>query len=107
MTNGTSWHIEHREVDGPTLERWFLKTLINDTVFGKYRIGPQSAVVGEPSADLVQVAFGLREFGPAAGLYVSTETAKPFTFHDGVSIYPLIFEKQRIRIRRKVSLLWL
>jgi hypothetical protein len=35
----TRWNVKHMEIDGPLLERWFLKTLINLTFGGEWPIG--------------------------------------------------------------------
>jgi hypothetical protein len=87
------WAVEHLQLDGDLLERWFLKTLINVTLGGKEKIGPKSYTDGEPSPDLVEIAFGLRKFVPNAGLYNSQETGETIDSQDGVSITPF-FDSQ-------------
>src|SRR6266436_2016434 len=49
------------QIDGPTLERWFLKTFINIVYKQCYPIGSPSAKVWTPSCDLVEVAFQRKE----------------------------------------------
>ena len=82
------WHIVRLEIDGAGLERWFLKTLISITAGGKERIGPKSLAPGELSADLVEIAYGLRKFVPNAGLYSSAEMGETITSEDRVTIIP-------------------
>jgi hypothetical protein len=82
------WNKVRLVIDGAGLERWFLKTLINLTVGGKERIGPNSTVPGEPSAGLVEIAYGLRKFVPNAGLYSSLEVGETVNTEDRVTIIP-------------------
>ncbi|MBI4442194.1 MAG: hypothetical protein HY649_02330 [Acidobacteria bacterium] len=62
--------MEHT-VDGPMIERWFLKTLINLEVVGKQGIpiGPYQNNASEPPQELVEIAFGQKQFENGAGLY--------------------------------------
>jgi hypothetical protein len=69
----------HLQIDGDRLERWFFKTLINITVGGKEKIGPKSDTPGEPSSDLVEIAFGHRKFVPNAGLYIIPPANEKFS----------------------------
>lgn len=61
--------IKRFHIDGPPLERWFLKTFINIAYKGTYPIGTQSASPWMPCSELVKIAFGRRKFEPRAGLY--------------------------------------
>jgi hypothetical protein len=61
--------IKRFKIDGPALERWFLKTFINITFKQAYPIGSESAQPWLPPCDLVEVAFGRKQFEPGAGLY--------------------------------------
>jgi len=63
------WTIKEFRIDGRGLERWCVKTLINVTAEGEYRIGRDSEVIGQPSARLVRIAFGQENFRSRAGLY--------------------------------------
>src|SRR5690348_538201 len=56
------WNVKKFRIDGPGLERWCLKTLINLSCNGTLPIGRDSQVVGRPSERLVRVAFGLESF---------------------------------------------
>jgi hypothetical protein len=87
------WNIVRLPVDGEGLERWFLKTLINVTVDGKQKIGPKSKTVGEPSSDLVEIAFGRRKFVPNAGLHSSAEVGETINSEDRVTIAPFFDAK--------------
>ena len=59
------------EIDGRMFERWLLKTLINYEISGDQElpIGPPAIRPGRPPNELVEIAFGMRDFQPAAGLY--------------------------------------
>jgi hypothetical protein len=73
------WSILRYAIDGLLLERWLLKTLINLCINNdKFPIG-ESNIVGKPSDELVNIAFGLAPFPGAAGLY--------FIVNDGYQIY--------------------
>ena len=87
------WTVVHLALDGDGLERWFLKTLINVTTGGKEKIGPKSNTPGEPSSDLVEIAYGHRKFVPNAGLYNSQEAGETIDSEDGVNIAPFFDEK--------------
>jgi hypothetical protein len=49
----TIWNVKRLEIDGPRLERWFLKTLINLSFGGQWTIGVGSHVPGSVARDLV------------------------------------------------------
>ena len=87
------WTVVHLPVDGDGLERWFLKTLINVTTGGKEKIGPKSNMPGEPSSDLVEIAYGHRKFVPNAGLFNSAEAGERIDSEDRVTISPF-FDSQ-------------
>jgi hypothetical protein len=63
------WTLKKFPIDGPRIERWFLKTLINAACHRGSRIGVDSHHAGLPSQSLVEIAFGKRTFEPIAGLY--------------------------------------
>jgi hypothetical protein len=87
------WNIVRLDIDGVLLERWFLKTLINVTAGGIHKIGPNSKVPGEPSPDLVEIAYGRRKFVSDAGLYYSAEAGETITSEDRVTIIPFFDAK--------------
>jgi hypothetical protein len=68
------------DVDGPLLERWFLKTIINLSHGSQWIIGEGSHGVGRASDELVQIAFGKAAFQPKAGLYTAVHDGEKITF---------------------------
>src|SRR5580704_164600 len=56
------WNIKRLAIDGPKMERWFLKTLINLSYERGHPIGRDSRVPGRPSDRLVRVAYGMESF---------------------------------------------
>jgi len=63
------WTVREWCVNGPPLERWFLKTLINLACEGERKIGPDSQEIGQPSQNPVRIAYGWEKFQGQAGLY--------------------------------------
>jgi hypothetical protein len=82
----TRWTFKHMKIDGPKLERWFLKTLMNMSVGGKWIIGPGDYAPGVVPKYLAEVAFGKREFEQGAGMYVAGRKGDTILSQDGVSI---------------------
>jgi len=83
----TSWNVKRMAIDGPRLERWFLKTLINLTFGGEWAIGAGSN--GAPSRELVEVAFGKRRFQHGAGLYLAGRAGEQIDSMDRVTTTPM------------------
>ena len=83
-------------MNGPNLERWFLKTLINIVVVGKERfsIGSYRGDAGEPSRELVEIAFGQKRFERGAGLYFLSHDGLIWEPREGVSCISWIHESQ-------------
>jgi hypothetical protein len=75
--------IERFQIDGPALERWFLKTFINITFKQAYPIGSKSAQPWQPSCDLVEVASGRKQFVPKAGLYFLGDLGEQIISNEG------------------------
>lgn len=92
-TKHIRWTVKRIHIDGRGLERWFLKTLINMTVGGPYRIGTDSIEVGKPSERLVKIAFGLETFKPRAGLYGLGHAGQNLILEEGVLSMPLVNKK--------------
>ncbi len=84
--NVKSFTFMRYSINGRLLERWFLKTLINLAWDGKLIIGPGKHNRGTPSGDLVEIAFGRREFPSPAGLYLSAIIGENITLEDRVNI---------------------
>jgi hypothetical protein len=80
------WSIKRFYVDGPKMERWFLKTLINVACYRGSPIGPDSQTLGLPSKALVEIAFGRKAFEPNAGLYGIFDAPEKRPHTDGISI---------------------
>jgi hypothetical protein len=81
------WNVKRMVIDGPLLERWFLKTLINFSFGGEWPIG--STVKGVPSKELVEVAFGKRQFQNGAGLYLASRAGDQIDSMDLVNFTPM------------------
>jgi hypothetical protein len=72
------------QIDGRALERWFLKTFINIAFKQAYPIGRDSAQPWIPSRDLVEIAFGRKQFEPKAGLYLLAEQGERIESKEGL-----------------------
>jgi hypothetical protein len=94
--SGTRWTIKRYLVDGPKLERWFLKTLINLCHGHGYRVGRDAAEDGDASTNLVEIAFGLQKFQGRAGLYSIVRVGQNIQSDDTVRFAPLIKNQQYI-----------
>ncbi len=64
-----NWPLLVRETDGLLLERWFLKAVINFACLQGRRTGSPDAPAGRPTLELVEIAFGRRQFTKGGGLY--------------------------------------
>ena len=87
------WNIIRRKIDGPVVERWFLKTLINFACQGDQKIGPDSETVGEPSANLVRIVYGLERFEGQAGLYLLASPGQHCELEDRIEYVPMAHPK--------------
>ena len=83
------WNIRRLTIDGPRLERWFLKTLINLSFGGQWTIGLGSHAAGSVSSSLVKIAFGRREFENGAGMYTIARAGQQMDSMDRVNFTPL------------------
>jgi len=83
------WNVQRLTIDGPRLERWFLKTLINVSFGGQWTIGPGSHMAGSVSCNLVEIAFGRRPFENGAGMYTIAAAGQQMVSEDRVTITPL------------------
>jgi hypothetical protein len=84
-----AWNVKRYRIDGPRLERWFLKTLINISFGGQWTIGPGTHTAGCVSCDLVETAFGRRPFGIGAGMYTIAHMGQQVVSEDRVNFTPL------------------
>jgi hypothetical protein len=71
------WAFVRFPIDGPRIERWFLKTLINATSQTDLPIEDNS---------LVEIAFGKKSFEPPAGLYGVFDPPEKRQLFDGISL---------------------
>ncbi|WP_439643871.1 hypothetical protein [Gemmatimonas sp.] len=77
-------------VDGPLLERWFLKTAINATVLlERAAIWAVDETTARPPMALVEMAYGLRPVERPFGLYAAARVGDGFQSQDRVSCHPL------------------
>jgi hypothetical protein len=83
------WNVKRLTIDGPQLERWFLKTLINLSFRGQWTIGVGAHLAGSVSSELVETAFGLRKFEPGAGMYTIARAGQQMDSTDRVNFTPL------------------
>ena len=91
------WTIKHFITDGPRLERWCLKTLINLCCNGPFAIGFDSKVQGKPSDRLVRTAFGFERFSKRAGLYVVSQVGTTSLMQEMVVVMPLISDADTVQ----------
>lgn len=84
------WNVVRYRINGPVLERWFLKTLINLCCDRDYPIGRRSTIVGRPTEQLARIAFGLEPFEHRAGLYFVVRAGMRVDSTETVSFAPLI-----------------
>src|SRR5207245_9876292 len=80
------WTFTKFLIDGPRMERWFLKTLINVAYH------TDSPIEDNP---LVEIAFGKKSFEPHAGLYVVYDPPEKRQIFDAMSLHAL-------RVRNRV-----
>lgn len=92
MTAG-AWDVREYHVDGPMLERWLLKTLINLTYTRDLPIGSLDVEKGCPARGLVEVTFGTRQFTGKAGLYFVLKAGHEVQSDDTVEFSPLVKDK--------------
>ncbi len=87
------WNVVRYTIDGQTLERWFLKTLINISYDGEYPIGGE-CTRGKPTEELVRIAYGLSAFSGIAGLYSVVRVGQNINSTDRIGFSPLIKDKR-------------
>ena len=84
------WTVERKKLGGYFLERWFLKTLINLSFNGPYKVGRESEQFGKPSLRLVRAAFGRDVLRARAGLYGLGHVGQNLEIGDGVRTMSLL-----------------
>ncbi len=78
-------------LDGPLLERWFLKTLINMETAGDQNlaIGPYLDEP-QPTRELVEVVYGKRSLTGNAGLYVVTTLGQTVNMQERIQYVSMV-----------------
>lgn len=87
---------EHFYIDAQKLERWLLKTLLNLSYQGRFKIGTSGTEIGIPPDDLVRICFGLADFPGRAGMYVAAKAGMALQFSDVLEFSPLIKDEHRV-----------
>jgi hypothetical protein len=73
-----NWALMQFTIDGPKLERWCLKTLLNFSFNRQLIIGAGAHQAGSVPAILARIAFGLEEFAEGRGLYTAFRQGETF-----------------------------
>ena len=81
------WTFTKFLIDGPRMERWFLKTLINVAYHTDSPIEDNS---------LVEIAFGKKSFEPHAGLYGVYDPPEKRQLFDGISLNALTVRNRMV-----------
>lgn len=91
------WMRHGFSVDGPGLERWFLKTAINVAIFLK-REPPwaHDPKHGLPPRDVVEMAFGIRPVPRPFGLYTVAAVGDPIVSKEEVRCHMLYAKGKRV-----------
>ena len=78
-----SWLPRVFKIDSRGLERWCLKTMINFSIGQKklFGIGPGNQT-DDVDDELVEIAFGLKDFTVGRGLYVAFQNYETFNLED-------------------------
>ena len=84
------WNIVKHRINGPLLERWLLKTLINICCDQPCPIGRESSIAGRPTDELVRVAFGLEPFRGRAGLSVVVRIGMQLRFQNSITAVTIL-----------------
>jgi hypothetical protein len=66
---GLRWNRRTYSVSGPLLERWLMKTAVNNRFKGDLPLGGAHALPGWPTRELVEMIFGQRQISGRAGLF--------------------------------------
>jgi hypothetical protein len=73
-------------VDGPLLERWFIKTVINGAVRLGLPIGDSGAATNRPTLELCEIVFGQKNPPGHIGLYAAAAEGDKLTMQEEFSI---------------------
>ncbi len=88
--NEQKFKVRHYRFNGPLIERWLLKTLINLCYDDKLFIGSESTLPGRPDDRHVRICFNKDRFSGHAGLYVAAKVGGSFASGPALNFSPLI-----------------
>lgn len=88
----TLWEPSETVVNGPVIERWFLKTAINLSLAGRsdLRWYPTDSALTDVPEALVRVVYGQRSLSPPQGLYSVAIVGVPHQYDDSLSFAPVV-----------------
>lgn len=86
--------VKHHDIGGHNFERWLLKTLINLELAGGQGlpIGRSSNKIERPPRDLIEIAFGEKQFQPPMGLHFLGKTGEPIHLSERVKYISWILD---------------
>jgi|SRR5581483_6814647 len=89
------WHIIRHDIDGPILERWFIKTAINLVCVQTEEVHwlESSTPRFEPPSLLVDVVFGKRSLPPDMGLFFAVHEGQAVETGDHINFAPLVLNE--------------
>lgn len=88
--NGVKFKVHHNRFNGPLIERWLLKTLINICYDTSFFIGAESTIPGRPDDKHVRICFNQDRFSGHAGLYVAAKVGGTLVSGPALTFCPLI-----------------
>lgn len=93
------WNLRTYAVDGPLLERWFLKAAINNTFQAtEMPIGSPTGTPGWPTRELVEMVYGVRPVprDEGAGLFLLAAVSQKLDFSEEFSL--LYFDRNSTHV---------
>ena len=91
------WKLARFEIDGPKLERWFLKTTINLAHFRSSGTKWSHAPDEDPPSEFVRMTFGLEPIAKPMGLYGSGTRGEELDFSNRVEFSTLLDPNRALR----------
>ncbi len=92
----SKFKIRHFHINGPLLERWLLKTLINLCYESGLLIGRDGRNAGVPAENLVRICFEKEPFPGKSGLYLAARKGGHITSGPEVRFAPLIYDETHV-----------
>jgi hypothetical protein len=92
------WKLRRFEIDGPLLERWFVKTAINlcSALDPELVWADSGSPVGSPPRSLVVAAFGHTPLDKPMGLYGTASMGEQLQFADAVEFAPILTNERQV-----------